>query len=321
MYHGRFGTGTFQIIYRTTRYTPWVYATLLEWHAATALVASLAVAWTPAVAIACIMLCLSLIAAGSAAASALLPRGASWWCRPLVFMLNLVQPAVRSWHRYAYRLFGHRAAGRRISTESTASMTAAPIAGPTLAKRVSWRAFDQYWISRNGRGREQLLDILTESAKSDGWRGDYEAEWAAHDVELWPSPWHVVHISTATEELGQERRFTRARASLHTTLMTKLALALGVLWLTIGLAAWHVWGGIPGVLLLGVLGICVVRDRTIQRRAVRELIAAAGRRAGLQPVNPYPPRLTTEHQLPVTKDRKCGHAANDELLEELAPTT
>jgi hypothetical protein len=143
------------------------------------------------------MLCLSLVAAGRSAAAAPLPAGAAWWCRPLVFALYLAQPVIRSWCRYAHRFANLRP--RRPPRGARGR----PDAARAHVKPVSWRAFDLYWTSSDGRGREDLLEATADVLRRERWRGDVEAEWAPHDVELWPSAWHVARLRTATEELGK----------------------------------------------------------------------------------------------------------------------
>jgi glycosyltransferase involved in cell wall biosynthesis len=277
IYHGRFGTGTYQIAYRSRHYTPWVYATLLEWHATAAILALFGAAWWPAwIVVAAMMLC-SFVAAARAAASAPLPHDAAWWCRPLVFALNLLQPVVRSWHRHRYRLTA-------LSTVRCQARTERPIeraADRRYVRRVSFGVFDRYWSSDVGRGREHLLDALSSIARRSGWHGDYDAEWAAHDVEFWPGIWHAARLRTATEELGGGRRFTRARITLHLTLATRSTAAVGVL----AMAAWpttaSVWAATPGVAILLLLLARLLSDRRNVRLACCGLLERAGRSAKL----------------------------------------
>jgi O-antigen biosynthesis protein len=86
VYHGRFGSGLFQTVYRRTDYSPWAYFVLLEWHAlAAAALAAAALVAPPLVAVSAAMWCASLAAALRSAHRAALPKGAPWWCRPVVF--------------------------------------------------------------------------------------------------------------------------------------------------------------------------------------------------------------------------------------------
>jgi hypothetical protein len=64
VYHGRFGSGLFQIIYRHNRYSASAYFTLLEWHVVAAILVALSAAWMPLLAVSGFMWCLTLAAGG-----------------------------------------------------------------------------------------------------------------------------------------------------------------------------------------------------------------------------------------------------------------
>src|SRR5688500_3027695 len=109
VYHGQFGTGPFQIIYRDNHYSAWSYFLLLEWHGATLLVLALAAALWPLApwalgGVAVLMAASRVVAALQLSRAAALPPGAPVWCRPLLFALRLAQPVVRSYHRNRQRL-------------------------------------------------------------------------------------------------------------------------------------------------------------------------------------------------------------------------
>src|SRR6185369_13601616 len=120
------------------------------------------------------------------------------WCRPLVFVMHLVQPITRAWHRYKYRWKNARLPKLAIDPNAQA-----------CAKPISLRDHDLYFNSREALGREQLLDEMVKQAAELKWHGDFLAEWQVHDVELLGDGWHDIRIRTATEELGWPKRFTR----------------------------------------------------------------------------------------------------------------
>lgn len=283
IYHGRFGTGSFQIVYRSNRYTPWIYVTMLEWHAAAAVLAIAGVGWPPLAVLAATMWGLTLVSAVRSARSAQLPAGAPHWCRPLVGLLYVAQPAIRSWHRYKYRL----RYGPRLGSAAAAAADVGP-APPPQVKRVSFRAFDQYWISTEGLGREHMLPSFVSHARRAGAHGDFEAEWGAHDVELWPSAWHVALVRTATEELGGARRFTRARTFLHLTPLGGAALAACATWFLTSLvtvvSGSSRWGPLLAVVPLLCVVLSIALDRRRCRRAISGMLAQAAVAAGLEPV-------------------------------------
>ncbi len=274
VYHGRFGSGPFQIIYRHNRYSLWAYFTVLEWHALAGLMLLLSIASLPLAAVSGVMWCLSLTAALRMAVAAPLPDNSPAWCRPLVFALHLAQPVVRSSNRYLYRLSRKRLPKSRVSGEGS---TAA-------SKRISWRAHDLYWSSDSGRGREHLLERLVDQARTEGWLGDLHAEWKAHDVEIWADRWQNVQIHTATEELGGPRRFTRVRCVLHLTRFARTAMIVTLLLLLASLVQHRLWSVLPVAALAAYGFAAVVISRRRCRRAVSSLIWSAGQAAGLDPV-------------------------------------
>jgi hypothetical protein len=249
--------------------------TLLEWHALAATIAvCAALAYPPAAALAGVLWLLTLAGTARAAATAPLPPRLPLAARPLLFVLHLTQPIVRGWQRYKRRLAMRRVPGP----------AAAPGPVPTLSwRRVALGVADVYWTSDAGRGREHLLDALERRSRSDGWRGDFHAEWHAHDVELWADPWHNVRIVTLTEELGGPRRFTRARAAWSLSLAARAAVLASAFLTAVGWARWH-----PGAAaaasapLAAVLVVALLSLRRCRRAALR-LLEASGEDAGLRP--------------------------------------
>jgi len=108
VFHGRFGSGLFQIIYRRNDYSCWAYFTLLEWHALAILLLILSLVIHPLAWIGGSMWMLTLVASIRSAAAAPMPKNAPWWCRPVIFTTHLFQPILRAWARYTYRLNNKR---------------------------------------------------------------------------------------------------------------------------------------------------------------------------------------------------------------------
>jgi len=274
VYHGRFGSGLFQMVYRRTDYSLWAYVTLLEWYAATLFVGVLAVAVPPLAAVAGAMIAVSLAAAARSGLRAELPPGAPWWCRPLVAGLHLAQPVVRSWTRYGYRLRNKRVPDLEAPSRRIISCT----------KRISAREHDLYFESRAGRGREHLLDALVEEARRLNWHGNFDAEWESHDIELVGGFWHKIRLRTASEELGSGRRFTRVRCSILPTRAAALLIAgLGITTVAtaVGLPAWVL---APLAAVWPAVAALMIRGRARCRREVSRLVWQAAGRAHLLPV-------------------------------------
>ncbi len=269
VFHGRFGSGPFQIIYRQSSFSPWSYFTMFEWHLLAGFIALLSLAYPPLIAISAAMWCATLASGVRSAIRAPLEKGAPFWCRPLLLLLHLLQPVIRSSHRVLYRIrvrLGRKAVSRERATN---------------LKTLSSTHFDLYWQSRDGKGRSELLHTLAEGATRDGWRGDYLAEWQAHDIELIGDLWHDVRISTATEELGGPHRFTRARCSLHLTWLSFVIGAANLSWLAAASLTRKPWA----IALAAGLAVSVLAAISISRlgirRAVSALLYKAGSAAGL----------------------------------------
>jgi len=284
VYHGRFGAGLFQIIYRQNRYTAWAYFTLIEWHALALLALGLAILYPMAAVVAGCMWMLSVAAAVRSMLLSPLNRNAPIWCRPLVLALHLLQPVIRGLHRYACRQRSKRGA-MTFSLASSSSSEAGD-----FIKKVSGREVQFYWESREGRGREDLLDSVVSMARQGSWRGDFDAQWAAHDLELQPAGWHKVRLCTATEELGGPRRFTRIRCTFAWTRVARVAVAVAAVAVIASVSTMKTWaiaGGVAAALAV------VIRFGFSYRRcsqATAALVWRAGIAAGLKPVRWRTPR-------------------------------
>ena len=272
VYHGKFGQGLFQIIYRRNDYTAWAYFTLFEWHVLALMISSFAFLWQGSLWIGLAMEALSVLTSIRASVRAVLPKGAPFWSRPLVALMHLSQPIVRAWHRYKYRWRNARLP--RLQTD----------VNPSCVKTISLRDHDLYFNSKDALGREQLLERLVELASQHKWHGDFSADWDAHDVELLGDGLHHVHIRTATEELGWPKRFTRVRCTLKpagrgvimfawVSLWTALAIRFGNIWtITVGATAWL------------TMAAAIWHSRRRCKRTVSELVYQAGVDARLEPV-------------------------------------
>jgi GT2 family glycosyltransferase len=274
VYHGRFGSGTFQIIYRGNEYSPWAYFTLFEWHVLA--LSMLPFVWlSPLVAILpATMWLLTLAAAVRSTASAQLPKGSPLRAWPLVFTMHLGQPIVRAWHRYRH-LWRHARPARVDADESALR---------DCVKRIGVNRCDLYFDSRDGLGRVELLGSLEREARQAKWHGDFVAEWHAHDVELYGDCWHRITIVTATEELGWPKRFTRVRCALDMTARGKAMLAAAGVWAALSIFHPSHWSlAIAAIIVCGVVGWMLASRRTCFR-SVCNLIFKSAVAATLEPV-------------------------------------
>lgn len=275
VFHGRYGSGLFQTIYHRNDYSIWAYFTLLEWHVLAVFALVMSLAFPPLAILPLAMWAATFAATVRSTASSPLCRSAPSWCRPLVFGLHILQPVIRAANRYGYRLQRKR-------------LPQMPPGDSAPMKRISGAVRDAYWISRRGRGREELLKSLEAEARQYGWDGSFQEEWRCWDVILLGDRWHNLVLHTATEELGSPKRFTRVRCSLQMSTFAAAicATALAAVVLALVDGRWPLFNSSLCGLLAGGLLFRLFISRRRCFAAVSSLLGAAGREAGLNPIDP-----------------------------------
>jgi hypothetical protein len=116
-----------------------------------------------------------------------------------VALLFFLQPIVRGWARYHWRLTVHSEPPilkRPFSREQIDELE-------TLEK-VS------YW-SESGSDRYTFLNQILAKLKAEGWQYKTDTGWSDHDVEIFGSRWSRLRLATVTEELGEGKRIFRGR--------------------------------------------------------------------------------------------------------------
>jgi GT2 family glycosyltransferase len=297
IYHGRFGSALFQMVYRHNEYSYLSYFTLLEWHALAATFAVFSTQLPALLIVSASMWALTCFALVRVLGQTRLPRGNPWWCLPLVMLLHLLQPIVRAWHRYRHRLSTR---GRGDATDNIA---------PTNVKRVSFAERELLWRSTNGYGREELLRSAEREAEACNWRG-FGGAWSTWDLALVGDPWVDVKVWTATEDLGGPRRFTRARVTATasplalTVLVTFLAWAVVIL-----LTPPHVAIELLATIATLAVPLRIEISRRRSLRRIAKLLWHAGASAGLEPVDVRslrPPAPATSRETDI--DQRSAHA-------------
>jgi hypothetical protein len=211
----------------------------------------------------------------NAALEAPLPKEAPWWCRPLVAVLHVIQPALREWRRVTYDLSLWRPKLPDDYLKVSHS-----------AKEIDSRTHDLYWTSSNGLGRENLLGKMVQESRDQNWLGVFSNAWAAWDLKLVGDLWYTILIYTATEELGDNKRFTRARCIVQPTLVNRVISVTSLIWSAAALMTRHPWALAIAIAASGVALVQNLRSRRQCLRAATSLMARAGEKAELTPVNP-----------------------------------
>lgn len=274
VYHGHFGMGLFQTIYRHNRFGAWAVVMSLEWHLTAAFLLALAMLIWPLAIVSAAMWLATLGLALHSACRAPLPATAPWWCRPLVSYLYLMQPLWRGWYRLTHLLRSKRLPEIPSSEQW---------GGPEV-KRVSVTQRDVYWSSEENLGREALLERLVEQAKRFDWTGDFANAWSARDFKLLGDRWHDIFCVTATEELGWPNRFTRLRSQVKPTKFAQVTITAALFWSLAATISGNLWALAAGALACGNLLIRLSLSRHQCQQAITRLATHAGRLAGLQGV-------------------------------------
>jgi GT2 family glycosyltransferase len=265
IYHGQFGSALFQTIYRQSHVSYWACMMSLEWHAIALFLLALSSLFPAVAIVSLLMWCGTAALAIRSAQRAPLPSSAPWWCRPLTGLLYVLQPLVRSWHRYTSLL-----RSKRLPELASGHDRKFP------AKQISVHEHDLYWQSDNGLGREHLLKALLAETKRLGWSGDFNNSWVSWDMWLVGDRWHDITIHTVTEEVGWPKRFTRARCKATSTFCQR-AIAYSVLiWCSVAIIALQPWAMVLGE-VAAVWTLC--RIKISRRRCLRAAIQLVARSA------------------------------------------
>jgi GT2 family glycosyltransferase len=274
IWHGRFGTALFQVVYPHNRYSAWAWPAILEWHLASAMLLLVGLLYRPLAVVGVGMVAVSVMAVIRSARSAVLPSGTPLRYRLLVALLHLVQPVIRAGHRYKHRLEKRRICAPTLVRQQSAASV----------KRVSACVRDIYWRSSRGRGREELLTAMVNVARTSHWNGFFDAEWETWDAALFGGWWYVLYLRTASEQLGGLNVFTRVRCTLRTSRLARLVAAST---LTLTLMAISTRHDYAAIVTGGLLG-CVLAAIGYARHRCWDAFAAITRQAaqdaGLDPV-------------------------------------
>ncbi|HWP41434.1 MAG TPA: glycosyltransferase, partial [Tepidisphaeraceae bacterium] len=184
IYHGVFGSGLFQTIYR--RQASMVAAMLMsvEWHLLTAFVAVLGLAFAPLLMVAGLMFAVPVVLAIVAAWQAPMPRHRHWLSRPLIALLHFRQPIARGWARYSVRL-----KAKVLQRQAKRGRRSRPLPLDPRRKRTL-----QYWNTHHDR--IVLLQKIKEQVAAAGWRMRLDSGWAEWDMEIYGSRYVKVRVTT-----------------------------------------------------------------------------------------------------------------------------
>jgi GT2 family glycosyltransferase len=300
IYHGTFGSGLFQTIYR--RQASMVAAMLMsiEWHLLSAFVALMGLAIPPLFSVALMMFAVPVVLSIIAAVQAPATRHRHWLTRPLTAYLHFRQPIARGWARYSVRLKAkvlQRQAKRRSRPRPLPLERGAPL---TL----------RYWNTYHDR--VVLLQKIKEEVAGAGWRMRLDSGWNEWDMEIYGSRYVKVRVTTMSEHHDGRGMLTRVRVELLPSTFGSV-LTFASLLLT-GLLFMYLWPfSRPALLIPLLLWTMYLVNKSVVASPVLSLIDEAAEKAGFDPVPVAKPVKAIE--------QKPAPVENDlELDEEHSPS-
>ena len=213
IYHGLFGSGFFQKLYTPQPAFLLMFFTSLEYHVLITLpLLVLSASFYALLPVAVTSICISLGVCALAAAQAELPKKKKRrWSRPLVALLFLLQPIVRGWARYGWRL-----AARSEPPVFKRAVLTAGLDGLRSSRLTCYGA-------EGGQDRYVFLQGVLSKLHAEEWQYKTDAGWSDHDVEIFGSRWSRLRLTTVTEELGRGKRVFRCRLKASWSLPARIA--------------------------------------------------------------------------------------------------
>jgi glycosyltransferase involved in cell wall biosynthesis len=188
IYHGLFGTGLFQTIYRRPASVFLMMLMSIEWLLLAVFMSVVGFAFPPLLYVALLMYIVPVILGGVAAAQTPRPKHPHWLSRPLIALLHYRQPIVRGWARYSVRL---RAKVLNAQRRGFRRKSRLPFDGND---RFTLR----YWSKQHDRF--VLLKKITDEVRAAGWRYRLDSGWNGWDMEIYGSRYVKLRITSATEK-------------------------------------------------------------------------------------------------------------------------
>jgi glycosyltransferase involved in cell wall biosynthesis len=227
IYHGVFGTGLFQTIYRQPASLLAALMMSVEWNLLGWFVAVLGLAFAPLLWVSAAIFLTPMLLALIAAIQSPSPRHRHWLSRPLIAWLHYRQPLTRGWARYSVRL-----KAKVMKREAEGYRRPAPLPFDQNDRRVL-----RYWSAKEER--LALLRTIEAETRAAGWRLRVDSGWAEWDMEIYASRYVKVRLTSATEIHGRDSLLTRVRVEL---LMSKFCMVLLMACcLLSGLLLLHMW--------------------------------------------------------------------------------
>ena len=297
IYHGIWGTGLFQTIYRRPSSLVAAMLMSIEWHWLTIFVAVLGLAFIPTEAFernhsvlwvvfqvvtkdallfaAMVMFAIPVTLSLISAIQSPMPRHPHPMSRLLIAWLNFRQPIVRGWARYSLMLKARVLGSRVAKLQVPADLPVDPHDRDVL----------RYWLSYDSgkwADRMNLLENIRNEVLPLGWRMRVDSGWSPWDIELYLSRYVKVRILTASEKHAKGV-LTRVKVDVIASTFTKVLILASSLLMILLLA--YTWPfSRPAVLLPFMWASVFLINMAKVAGPVRAVVHRAAEKTGFVPI-------------------------------------
>jgi glycosyltransferase involved in cell wall biosynthesis len=300
VYHGVFGTGLFQTIYRRPASVGAMMLMSVEWHLLAGFTLVLALAFSPLLYMAMLMFLTPVALAIVAAWQSPMPRHRHRLTRPMIAYLHFRQPIARGWARYNVRLKAKVMKREARGYERNKVLPFDPAEPGTL----------RYW--NRSQGRLPLLDQIKQEVREAGWRTRLDSGWHDWDMEIYGSRYVKVRLTTATEDHSANGMLTRVRVQMRQSRFGQVFM-VGTMVLACLLLV-HLWPfSRPAVLIPVAWWAMYLVNRRRVSAPVLGLIDHAAERAGFYAV---PAPAAEERAKPVAPSDQTAADREPEIEED-----
>jgi hypothetical protein len=278
IYHGSFGTGFFQSVYRADPAFALMMCTSLEYHALVTLpLCVLSAPFRYLLPLTITSVATSLLVCIAAAWQAELPqKKRRFWSRPVIALMFFLQPILRGWARYSGRL--------AIGPTPQSAMRG--LSSHDMKDQADQFRHINFWGEANVDRLEFVRRVIAK-LEEQSWQLKVDAGWSEHDVEILGSRWVHLQFTTASEPHKDGKQLVRCRLRTAWSLFAEVILGAitGFDLLVIGFGGtdkWYLW-----LLLLTIPAFAwfVRTEARVLRKLIAVIVNDVARQNGLFQVN------------------------------------
>jgi hypothetical protein len=278
IYHGSFGTGFFQSVYRAEPAFALMMCTSLEFHALVTLpLLVLSVPFHYLLPLAITSMATSLLVCVAAAMQAELPpKKARFWSRPVIALMFFLQPILRGWARYSGRL--------ELGPTPQSAMRG--LSSADMKDQKDQFRHVNFWGEANV-DRLAFVRRVIAKLEEQGWQLKVDAGWSEYDIEILGSRWAHLRFTTASEPHVGGKQLVRCRLRTAWSLFAEVSLGIITAFdlLVIGFVGTDIWWLWLLLLTIPAFALFVRREARNLRKLIAVIVNDVARQSGLFQVN------------------------------------